>query len=408
MKQSSPDVEFILPDDPPEKRAFSLLTLLYLALLLIGGAVLFYNGLKPAWKTLSATGWQKTSCRILSSQLEQHESRDSKSRTTSYYYIPRITCSYTFNGNEYTASRFNFWESGASEGEKSIIRAHPAGSYGACLVNPPNPAEAVFYPMIPLYMVLLMFFGVLFLVGGGVGLSHDFRAFLFAIGWLHPKRKISGKTFNRQIVLQSRLKKRQRRRGFFYALLTVTIICNIFNLLFLAIVFRQLGSGARDFLSIFFPLVIGGLLAVFTVRKYLSFLEPQLILRIDAPAIYLGVPLTLAWEFSGSAKRVTHLQVFLEAFESGGDGKRSPENPPATQLSSVKMIDSLTGEEGSKTVAFPADGKPSAKDSEKEIFWVFRARWGIEKNPELQHKFLITVLPAAGTPVPAGGALFGE
>jgi hypothetical protein len=120
------------------------------------------------------------------------------------------------------------------------------------------------------------------------------------------------------------------------------------------------------------------------------------------------VPFPLEWKFSGRAKRVTHLQVFLEAFETDGDGRRSPENPPPTQLSSVKLIDSLTGEEGSKLVAFSEDGKPSAKDAEKEIFWVFRARWGTEKNPELQHKFLITVLPAAGIPVPAGETVFSD
>jgi hypothetical protein len=408
MKESAPDIEFTLIDDPAENRAFSLLTLLYLGLFLIGCAMLYFSGLKPVWNTLNATGWQKTSCKILDSHLEQRESRDSKSHRTSYYYLPRITYSYSLNGQQYVSSRYNFWEVGATEGEKILIRNTPPGAQSVCLVNPRNPAEAVFYPSIPLMMVALLFFALLLFVGGGIGLIHDFRAFLFAIGWLHPKRLGAGKTFKRQIVLQTRPKKRKTRRGFFYVLLVVTVIWNIFNLLFLAILFRQLGSGSTDFLSIFFPLVIGGLLAYFTVRKYLSFLEPQLTIKIDAPALYLGVPCTLQWQFSGRAKQVTHLQVFLEAFEAEAEGKGSAEKTPATQLSSLKLIDSLTGEAGSKSVTIPEDGKPSAKDAGKEIFWVFRARWGTEKNPENQHKFSITVLPALGVPAPAGGAQISQ
>jgi hypothetical protein len=413
MKKSSQDVEFLLLDNPDQKKAFSLLTLLYLGLFLVGGAVLYFSGLKPVWKTFNATTWQKTSCKILDSHLEQRVSRDSKRHTTSYYHLPRITYSYTFNGNQYQSDRFNFWESGATEGEKLIIRNNPAGTHSVCLVNPRNPAEAVFYPMIPLGMVILMFFGTLLLLGGGVGLIHDFRALLFAIGWLHP-RKFPAKTFNRQIVLQTKPKKRQRKRGVFYVFLVVTVVWNIFNLLFLAIFFRQLGSGSTDLLSIFFPLVIGVLLAVFTVRKYLSFLEPQLILKIDAPALYVGVPCTLEWKFSGRAQQVTHLQAFLEAFEAEGGSKSDQKGgsesvkTPATLLSSLKVVDSLTHEEGATTVTIPEDARPSAKDSGKEIFWVFRARWGTEKSPENQHRFPITVLPALGAPAPAGGALLGE
>jgi hypothetical protein len=67
------------------------------------------------------------------------------------------------------------------------------------------------------------------------------------------------------------------------------------------------------------------------------------------------------------------------------------------------VIDSLSGEAGSKSVSIPEDGKPSAKEAGQEIFWVFRARWGTEKTPENQHKFSITVLPALGAPVPASG-----
>jgi hypothetical protein len=402
MKKSAGDMEFTLLDNPTQKSAFSLLTLLYLALFLGGGALLYFSGLKPALKTFDATGWQKTSCRILESALVQHESRDSKTRSTSYYYTPHITYSYHFNDQQYVSSRFNFWESGATEGEKLLIRNHPAGAQGHCLVNPDNPAEAVFYPRIPLSMVMLLFFGFLLSLPGGLGLIHDFRAFLFAIGWLHPKRKTPATTFKRQIVLQTKPKKGITGKRFFYALLTVTVIWNTFNLLFLAIVLRQLGSGSTDFLSLFFSLLIGVPLAIFTVRKYLSFLEPQLILKIDAPAIYVGVPFTLAWEFSGRAKRVTHVQVFLEAFVAESDGKGSLEKTPATRLSSVKAIDSLTNAEGSTTLSLPEDSKPSAKDSEKEVFWVFRTRWGTEKSPENKDKFPVPVLPAAGVPVLAG------
>ncbi len=414
MKQSSRDVEFILLDNSNQRKAFSLLTLLYLGLFLGGGALLFFGGIKPLWKTLNATGWQKTTCQILSSYLEQRESRDRKNQTTSYYYLPKITYSYTFNGNQYISSRYNFWESGATEGEKLLINNHPAGTHSVCFVNPRNPAEAVFHPMIPLGMVILLFFGVVLLIAGSIGLVHDFRVFLFAIGWLHPKRKFPAKTFQRQIVLQTKPKKGKTKKGFFYVLLTVTVIWNIFSLLFLAIFFRQLGSGSTDFLSIFFPLVIGVLLAVFTVRKYLSFLEPQLILKIDAPALYVGVPCTLAWKFSGRAKLVTHLQAFLEAFEaerdakSGEQGSLESEKTPTTLLTSLKVVDSLTCEEGSVTLTIPEDAKPSAKDSGKEISWVLRARWGTEKTPENQHKFPITVLPAAGVPASASQSVFSD
>jgi uncharacterized membrane protein required for colicin V production len=395
-----------LLDNPTQSKAFSLLTLLYLALFLGGGALLYFSGLKPALKTFNATGWQKTSCRILESALVQHESRDSKTRRTSYYYTPHITYSYHFNDQQYVSSRFNLWDSGATEGEKVIIRNHPTGAQGLCFVNPDNPAEAVFYPRIPLNMVMLLFLGLLLSLPGGLGLIHDFRAFLFAIGWLHPKRKTPATTFARQMVLQTKPKKAITGKRFFYVLLTVAVIWNTFNLLFLAIVFRQLGSGSTDFLSLFFSLLIGVPLAIFTVRKYLSFLEPQLILKIDAPAIYVGVPFPLAWEFSGRAKLVTHLQVFLEAFEAEGisksDEKGSLEKMPATRLSSVKVIDSLTNAEGSTTVTLPEDSKPSVKDSEKEVFWVFRTRWGTEKNPENKDKFPVPVLPSAGVPVQAG------
>jgi hypothetical protein len=392
-----------------ERGASSVMTMIYLALFLVGGALLFFQGLKPVWQMLDSFTWQKTPCTIIRSTLERKESKSIGSNSH-FYYLPVIEYSYTFAGNTYQSGRYNFWKNSATDEDKLVIKNNPAGQQSVCRVDPDNPAEAVFHPMIPLPMMILLFFGVSLLLAGGSGLVYDIRAILVAKNLLRPRAKkpSTAATERQQIVLQS---KRKIRKGIFYVLLTATVIWNAFNLLFLAIFFRQLGGPTTDFISIFFPLVIGAILAIVTWRKYSSFHEPQLILIIHAANVYVGKPFDLEWQFSGRAKRVTEVRIYLEAYareEKSTDEKQVGKTAQAKEktLSSAKVADAWSGEKGKTTVTIPEDSPASLKDSDKDIIWMFRALWDTPKQTENQHRFSIPVWPLADAGLPASQSAY--
>lgn len=381
------------------------MTMIYLGLFIGGVAILFFAGLRPTLKLLSSTGWPKTTCQIVASHLETRTSTgslpgDSKVKTAKPYEVPVIVYSYIFNGNEYQSNCYNFWKTAASDADRAVIQNHPRGAQGFCLVNPSNPAEAVFHPMIPLGMSFLLFWGIGMVVAGGSGLLYDLRSYLLARGGWPLKRRnqrtaVTTRQSN-QIVLQS---KRGNRKGFFYALSIATFICNGFCVLLLLIFFRQLGSHSSDFLSVILPVLVGALLTVVTIRKYLSFLDPQPILTIPASAVRIEEPFDLEWRFSGRAKQVTDLQVFLESYEverqpkSQIEENKSSFKPKDHPQSSLQVVSGWSNRQGKTTVTIPSGGKPTMQDTDREIFWQFRVIWGTYKKSVNQRKFTLTVLP---------------
>lgn len=408
MKKPSQNFTADLPEKRKERGSSSIMTMIYLVLFVGGGALLFFSGLRPTWNLLSSTGWQKTTCQIISSGLETRTSTDSKTRKTTQYQIPIIVYAYTFNGNGYQSSRYNFWELVASDADRSMIQSHPAGAQGSCLVNPANPSEAVFQPMMPLGMIFLLFFGIGMVLAGGSGLIYDFRSYLLTTGWWRSTRKLKRKSatpvHTNQIVLQS---KGKSKKGFFYFLVAATTIWDSFSLLFLLIFLRQLGSGSTDFLSIFFPVLVGVLLTWITIRKYLTFFEPQPVLTIHAFAVRLEEPFDLEWKFSGRSKLVTDVQIFLEAYEvdnrpneKPAEGKSAYQTKDRAQTS-LQVVNDWSNQQGKTTATIPADNQPTMKDEDKEYIWMFRVTWGTQKKSDNQRKFSFTVLPHfAVTPPP--------
>jgi hypothetical protein len=138
----------------------------------------------------------------------------------------------------------------------------------------------------------------------------------------------------------------------------------------------------------------------------LSYLEPQIILEIDALSIHVGEPFTFTWKFLGRKKLVTAVQIFLEAYgleQSAGSGsEESLKSVKPTLLTSLKIIDNWKSEERKVTFTISEGSKPSMNDQDKEVYWVFRVLWETRKNREYKSKLRINVLPSVDAVAPQG------
>ena len=110
-------------------------------LILTGAGVFAVLFVWPVWQWNNARAWEPCPCAIVSSKLEQHKSHRRNRIKTSYSVD--IAYTYTYDGQTFTADRYNFF-TGSSSGRSNhkIVAQYPAGSERTCYVNPDNPEEA--------------------------------------------------------------------------------------------------------------------------------------------------------------------------------------------------------------------------------------------------------------------------
>ncbi len=154
-----------------------------LVAMIAGGIFFCYQlSVKPVLDYRSATNWQETPCKIVSSNVEHLKSEEylsnGRHRTSdSGTYRANFLYEYSVAGQQYQGRRYDFSsEISPSYSKKAqIVEQYPAGSMKTCYVNPADPDEAVLkvgydtdylWESLPLIAILVGVIGLLRIKSG--------------------------------------------------------------------------------------------------------------------------------------------------------------------------------------------------------------------------------------------------
>jgi len=113
-----------------------------LGFLIVGGLVLYIQGVRPLWGMWRSSGWVETPCTVVASGLQENHDLTEGGVT----YRVDIKYNYEFRGASYSSNRYDFlglFSNTHMDEKRRIVQAHAPGSRTVCYVDPAEPTEAV-------------------------------------------------------------------------------------------------------------------------------------------------------------------------------------------------------------------------------------------------------------------------
>jgi hypothetical protein len=120
--------------------------------------------LREFGRAMGQRSWQKTPCRIVSSEIQEQSGSD-------FHYLFAVSYEYEYGGHTYTGSVYKrgYSSSDKYSAAQSIVQRYPSGANLFCYVNPGNPGEAVLQRD-SLAFGLVFFFPLIFVLIGAGGI----------------------------------------------------------------------------------------------------------------------------------------------------------------------------------------------------------------------------------------------
>jgi hypothetical protein len=371
--------------------------------ILLGGGLCYFFLIRPLVRIAHATHWQTVPCVILSSEVQSHSSNDGST------YSVNILYAYEFNRHEYKANRYDFMGGSSSgyNGKRRIVDRLPPGAKTICYVNPLEPEDAVlvrgFTPT--------MWFGLIplaFVVVGLLALVWNLRNWKSASA-LADSRIAStnwkGTSASQQLflevtdplVLKPKASPKAKLIGFFMLALFWNGIISVFVS---SAVSGWRSSPVHFFMMLFLtPFVLVGLgLIVVVVYFLLALFNPRPRITITPGTVQLGALLRVDWELSGRTEVVKNLSLRLEGREEATYRRGTTTTTDTNTFADLPIASSSAQPEvrsGSGSVTVPGNLMHSFASQHNKIIWSVRIHGEIDRWPDLQEEFPVTVLPAA-------------
>lgn len=355
----------------------------------------------PLSKVVAARGWTPLSCTVLSSQVRTHSGN--KGNT----YSVDILYSYVVKDREYKANRYDFMAGSSSgyEGKLAIVNRHWPGSRTVCYVDPGDPTQAVLEPgFTPVMWIGLV--PLVFSVFGLVGLVSNSRrrrsqALAPAVSRMFGNQSaipsFDPATANSPLLLKSAGSPPGKCIGTLLAGLFWNGIVSVF----LVHIFKSAHAGFFEwFLGLFMiPFVLIGLgLIAAAAYFFLAIFNPRPHLTITPGVPRLGDSLRLEWDLKGRVEMLKDLRIFLEGREEATytrGTRSSTDRSVFARLEVVTISAPLMMRSGTGNIVIPSALMHSFASPHNRIVWSIQVKGRIDRWPDLNQEFPLTVLPAA-------------
>lgn len=365
--------------------------------LLVGLGVLWLVLIGPALASWRARSWVAADCEVVSSHVATHSGDDGDT------YSVEILYRYDYGGRDYHSNRYHFFTGSTSgyEGKARVVEALPAGRRFTCWVDPDDPSEAVIERGLSgeswIAVVPLLFVAV---GGGGV---------VFALVGRRRKRRGGGKRRKRRrrpertpIPAAGRplaLEPAQGPWTKLFVLLFIAAFWNGITGVFVWQVVEGWRTGAPDgCLTVFIlPFVaIGLLLAVSIPYSILALVNPRPHLTLDPGAVAPGGEAEIAWRFTGAARRLSKLEITVEAEEKSTERSGSSTSTRTASVFTQPVYETdRRSEIPAGSARFTLDPKaPPSRGGDHKITWKVKVAGTIRFWPDVGEAFEFEVPPA--------------
>jgi hypothetical protein len=368
---------------------------------LAGCAIGFFLSARPLYLAFQARGWTPRDCEVISSRIVRG---DDTSR-------PDIVYRYFAGDRQYTADRYNFLPGMNSDSSvPDVVASHPPGRRFECYVDPDDPSRAVINRTPTLwYYFGLLFFAMFAGIPGAIGLAV-----------LYGSRR--DRSVERTLVRTETLGVRHDRFGDAPAaghaapmvlkptasplakLLGIALVCLFWNGivgLFTYFEYQSFVQGESFgwFLAVFLLLfqIIGLALLVAVPYQMLALANPRPIITLSRGSVPLGGSVSFAWELSGAADRVSHLQMTLRGREEARYRRGTDTQTDTHVFFSEKLVDAshaMAIARGSGTIRIPGDSMHTFTADSNKVIWTLQVTGAIARWPDIDESFDITVRPS--------------
>ena len=397
-----------------------------------GCAMGYFMVIGPWLKMQKAANWKSTPCVIDECELGVHQGEDSDT------YSIDVAYSYEFNGQEFTAERYSFFDmnSNSKSWRKEVVDELKPGTNAVCFVNPDDPTEAVIHrgwtpdwpwSFFPIPFFLVGSIGVLgvaynFVTGGSLisstiprdGILN--RLTMPTGGDMESAQEGEARTFSSsQISSWSESDYDdddvEEARGPVTlesesAPLAAAIFLLIFGLIWNSIVsvfvaqripeWMQFNFGFMDlFLTPFILVGIGTILGA--LHQFLASFNPVPILTLSRQWIPLGSDAKLSWQFRGSPRSIRTLKITLEGREEAryrrGTNTSTDTNVFFTEVLHETSDPTEIAEGNDLRIPIPTDSMHSFDGGNNKVIWRLKFHGEIPFWPDVNADFPIRVMP---------------
>lgn len=336
----------------------------------------WYTGVRPLLGLVAARQWTQTECEILSSADESRTSRDSSGKQSTSHKLV-IHYRYHHAGREHNVDDIDFYGGFAFRDSvrRDFLTRFPADSVVPCYFDPDDPGEAVLdrgfrsaylLGLIPALLSLMFWSGLRHALWppleptpaapapapapvpttGALTLTPDFP----------PRRRLAVAAFT-----------------------TGT---------FLAVTAPMFGPTSFPFVAA----ALGGL--GWIGYQLLALANPVPRLIISRPTLAVGDSFELTWHIDGATDRLRNLRITLECSEWQRVQSGNKSQVHVTTLSTQPIHGDAVLASGTTTVTIAPNALATGANG-RNIEWVLHVVGQIDRSPDLDEAFKITVLRAA-------------
>jgi hypothetical protein len=368
------------------------------AFLAFGLVFTWFFLIRPLAQVVAARQWIATPCTVVSSDVRSH--RGDKGTT----YSVDILYRFEFGGREYRANRYSFLSGSSSgrSGKEAIVRRYPAGGSALCFVNPAQPSQAVlnrnftglmWLGLIPLVFVVIGAGGMMGVLRRQTGPAGTRAAVVPSPGAVQA----SG-----AVVLQAAASPLTKLIGGILVSLFWNGIVSVF--VWQCVKGWQRGRPEWFLMLFLIPFVLIGLAMIgYVIYTFLCLFNPRPQLTVNATAVPLGGVLDVQWRFRGSVSRLNRLRLVLEGQEEATYRRGTTTTTDRETFAQIELANVTNRPEmaaGRARVTLPRDTMHTFTAAHNKITWKLRLAGEIERWPDVNEEFPITLLPA---PVAGGG-----
>jgi hypothetical protein len=374
-----------------------------LVFVVVGGGLSVFLLAIPAARLALAATWVETPAVVVGSTIRSWSTDDG---TT---YRADILYEYEADGRLWRSNRRTFFPLASSgyDDQKAVTDRFPVGAAVSCFVHPADPSRSVLdrRPR-PVYLIGL--FPLVFLLVGLAVTAGALRSGRTSASAVSSSAPGSASGLEDRSRLEAEVDTGQRvlepDAGPIAKVVGMTIVAAIWNgiiSVFLWQVYRGFATGNPEwFLTIFMiPFVLVGLgLVIGIFHTALAAFNPRPRLTISPASPRLGTRLQVGWAFTGSAGRISRLEIALEGHESATYRRGTDSHTDRTAFASFDLVS--TGHDweiarGSAEVGIPEDTMHSFSSSNNAVVWSLVVRGDIRRWPDVSETFEIEIRPLA-------------
>ncbi|MHC4744857.1 MAG: DUF3592 domain-containing protein [Planctomycetota bacterium] len=391
-----------IPIAPKRRRKkYKYVGIVFFAIFALAGAGMLYPvTIRPIAKTIDASNWIETPCKIIYAKVRTHRGDDSTTYSIDIFY------EYQFDGQTCKSSRYGFI-GGSSSGRAAkaeVVNHYKKAKNPVCYVNPKDPNEAVLKRGFRLGLLIgLAPFPFLAIgIGGIIACIRKKKLDTKSTGAQPYSADVSTTDFSTPRYTSAGpviLKARYSPLVKFFGALALAVFWNGIVSIFVYEAIRSFQRGRPEWglsIAMIFFVLAGLAIISLAIHQFLALFNPRVTLRLSSAVIPLGGVAELSWIVSGKKEAVDNFKITLQGREEATYQRGTDTVTARNKFYDFELFSTTNAAQiarGSAGVIIPENLMHSFEAPNNKIIWELEVHGEIDNWPDIKQKHKIQITP---------------